>query len=108
MSCPRCGGSFETFTAETTGRSAVICDSCGYTDIAASHHSEPAESESWDQARDRLVDADLPPAATFRTDQNDTTPAADGDTGLDPERLDEPIMVAPRQPDPSDDRENEV
>jgi DNA-directed RNA polymerase subunit M/transcription elongation factor TFIIS len=99
MECPRCGGTFETFTAETTGQSAVVCATCGYTDIAASHHSDSDASESWDQARERLDDTGLPPAATFRTQhEEEDVPTADSDeTTFDPDRLDEGIKISPRR-----------
>lgn len=68
MRCPRCDGDLDTLTAEGTGQSAVVCVSCGFTGISASHHPESAETESWEQALERSNGDGLPPAETGRTE----------------------------------------
>lgn len=58
MACPRCGGAFEEYTLD--GARAVACESCGYVDVPADHHHEPAEPETWDEAISRARDRRRP------------------------------------------------
>jgi hypothetical protein len=96
MRCPRCGGSLATFAVEEGDESAVVCESCGFTDVSAEHGSELADSESWERAIERFDETRLPPDRTCQTDRAEgvTPPDVGGDTDIAPERLEESVSVA--------------
>lgn len=48
MECPRCDGSLKTYSLG--GRTAVVCERCGYVGVDVNHHTEPVEVESWAEA----------------------------------------------------------
>jgi hypothetical protein len=54
MRCPRCDGSLITFSIDEGEDAAVVCESCGFAGVPASHHSDGGTPESWDAALDRL------------------------------------------------------
>jgi len=54
MRCPRCDGSLITFSIDEGEDAAVVCESCGFAGVPASHHSDGETPESWDAALDRL------------------------------------------------------
>lgn len=54
MECPRCGGNLETFAVEGAEATAVVCESCGFSGVPASHRHEGGEPESWDRAIERF------------------------------------------------------
>ncbi|WP_275883489.1 hypothetical protein [Halorhabdus sp. BNX81] len=59
MECPRCGGNLETFAVGGTEATAVVCDSCGFSGVPASHRYEGAAPESWDRAMERFENENL-------------------------------------------------
>lgn len=92
MRCPRCEGSLSTFSIEAAGESAVVCESCGFSGIPASHRTEAIEVESWDQVVDRFDETVLPPARTSRA-RAVSTPRDDSGPSIDPARLEESVSV---------------
>jgi hypothetical protein len=95
MRCPRCEGTLETFDLEAAGESAVVCDSCGFAGVPASHRSEDEETESWEQAIARFDETVSPPERTCQTGRGETVRAPTGaDQSLDPARLEESVSVA--------------
>jgi hypothetical protein len=82
MRCPRCEARLVTFAFETNDESAVVCESCGFAGIPASHRTDSEESESWDQVLARFDDAVLPPERTCRTERSERvqTPTDDDQT----------------------------
>ena len=61
MKCPRCGGNLSTFALGGANATAVVCESCGFSGVPASHRPEGGEPESWDRAIERF-DSDRPSA----------------------------------------------
>lgn len=112
MHCPRCEGTLMTFAVEVTGASAVICESCGFAGVPASHRSENGEIESWEKAIERFDETVLPPERTCRTERDDAVQAPIGDSSrtLDSARLDESVSVAAslRDRERDDDEEEET
>lgn len=96
MRCPRCEEELVTFSVEATGESAVVCESCGFAGVTASHRPEREEVESWDRAIERFDEKVLPSERTCLTDRSDAVIAPVGDSGpaINPERLDESVSVA--------------
>lgn len=73
MRCPRCEANLSTYTLATADQTAVICESCGFADISASHHNEDSPPESWAFALARLAQS---PDSNVRKPQNmDRTPS---------------------------------
>lgn len=100
MRCPRCDGTLETFTATMTDSSAVVCESCGFTDISASHRPETSDGESWEQAIEHLDEQRVPPARMVRRGQEvDVTTPAESDSSIDAKRLEDSVLVSPRRAD---------
>ncbi|MFB6086926.1 MAG: hypothetical protein ABEJ85_00265 [Haloarculaceae archaeon] len=66
MSCPRCGGDFETYSLGDSD--AVVCGSCGYVGVSTDHTPEPAESETWEEALRRFRARDPETAETVELD----------------------------------------
>ncbi|WP_135663599.1 hypothetical protein [Halorhabdus rudnickae] len=64
MECPRCGKDLATFAIEGTEATAVVCESCGFSGVPASHRHEDSETETWDRAMKRFESEQLPPEAT--------------------------------------------
>lgn len=95
MRCPRCEGELVTFAIEATGESAVVCESCGFAGVPASHRPDGEEIESWENAIERFDETVLPPERTCLTDRGDavTAPVDDSGPALDPERLEESVSV---------------
>ncbi|WP_435099136.1 hypothetical protein [Halarchaeum sp. P4] len=55
MDCPRCDGTLEELVFE--GRRAVVCESCGFADVAADHSpAERENEESWETALRRFLE----------------------------------------------------
>lgn len=54
MRCPRCDGPLSTYSLDDSGDAAVVCESCGFAGVPASHHSDGTAPESWDAALERL------------------------------------------------------
>ncbi|MFB6105822.1 MAG: hypothetical protein ABEJ70_02505, partial [Halobacteriaceae archaeon] len=48
MDCPRCGGPTTDYTLG--GRSASVCEDCGYVGVDVDHGSEVPRRESWTDA----------------------------------------------------------
>jgi hypothetical protein len=96
MNCPRCDGTLATFAVEATGKSAVVCESCGFAGVAASHEAEGNEVESWDRAIRRFEETGLSPDRTCQTGRTDavSVPTDDADPEVDPERFEESVAVA--------------
>jgi len=106
MRCPRCEDRLVTFAVAATGESAVVCESCGFAGVPASHHPEEMLIESWDDAIDRFDESVLPADRTCTTDRapSVSTPGSGGDPTIDPERLDESVPVATSLRDGRDER----
>jgi hypothetical protein len=96
MRCPRCDGSLVTFAVEGTGESAVVCESCGFAGVPASHRTDRIDGESWERAIRRFDETRLPPERTCRTGRAErvTPPGDEGGPDIDPERLEESVSVA--------------
>lgn len=96
MDCPRCGGSLATFAVEATGKSAVVCESCGFAGVAASHEPEESDVESWERAIERFEAAGVPLDRSRRTRRADavSVPTDDPDSGVDADALEESVTVA--------------
>lgn len=96
MRCPRCEGELVTFAIEATGESAIVCESCGFAGVPASHRPEEETIESWESAIERFDETVLPPERTCLTHRGDTVtaPVDDSEPSIDPERLDESVSVA--------------
>ncbi|KAA9395785.1 hypothetical protein Har1130_16850 [Haloarcula sp. CBA1130] len=54
MRCPRCDSDLSTYTLATADQTAIVCESCGFADISASHHNEASPPESWEFALARF------------------------------------------------------
>ncbi|ACV10628.1 conserved hypothetical protein [Halorhabdus utahensis DSM 12940] len=59
MECPRCGGDLTTFALGGEKATAVVCESCGFSGVPASHRYEGGEPESWDRAMERFESENL-------------------------------------------------
>jgi len=96
MNCPRCDGTLVTFAVQATDESAVVCESCGFAGVAASHEAEGNEVESWDRAIRRFEETGLSPDRTCQTGRTDavSVPTDDADPEVDPERFEESVAVA--------------
>jgi transcription initiation factor TFIIIB Brf1 subunit/transcription initiation factor TFIIB len=98
MDCPRCGGVLATFAVEATGESAVVCDSCGFVGVAASHEQEESNVESWDQAIERFEAAGVPLDRTRQVRRADavSVPTSDSGSGsgVDADTFEESVTVA--------------
>lgn len=96
MRCPRCEGELVTFSIDATGESAVVCESCGFAGVTASHRPERKEAESWDRAIERFDKTVLSSERTCLTERDDAVmaPVEDSGPAIDPERLDESVSVA--------------
>ena len=96
MRCPRCNGTLATFAVEATGRSAVVCESCGFAGIPASHRPERTDGESWERAVAQFDRTALPPERTCRVRRAEgiALPTADASPAIDPDRLEESVTVA--------------
>lgn len=91
MNCPRCDDTLVTFALEVSERSAVVCESCGFTGIPASHTGDRREIESWEQAMGRFAEATDASEGLCRTSRTEaiTLPAEDSDGNLDMSLIDE-------------------
>jgi len=96
MDCPRCGGPLATFAVEATDRSAVVCESCGFVGVAASHEPEENTVESWDQAIERFEAAGVPLDRTRQIRRADavSVPTDESDSGVDADTFEESVTVA--------------
>ncbi|MGB9951228.1 hypothetical protein ACOZ4F_02355 [Haloarcula marismortui] len=54
MWCPRCDSDLSTYTLATADQTAIVCESCGFAGISASHHTEATPPESWEFAFTRF------------------------------------------------------
>lgn len=54
MECPRCGGTLTTFAFGGAEAAAVVCESCGFSGVPATHRYEGRDTESWDRAMERF------------------------------------------------------
>lgn len=96
MRCPRCGGPLVTFAVEGVDEPAVVCESCGFADVSASHRAELADNESWERAIERFDESRLPPDRTCRTERaaSVSPPDDEADSNIDADRLEESVSVA--------------
>ena len=96
MRCPRCGGPLVTFAVGGADESAVVCESCGFAGVSASHRAELADNESWERAIERFDESRLPPDRTCRTDRAESVspPDDEADSNIGAERLEESVSVA--------------
>jgi transcription elongation factor Elf1 len=85
MDCPRCDDTLVTFALEASERSAVVCESCGFTGISTSHTTETEEIESWAQAMGRFADTTATPEQLCQTSRTEsvTLPVEESDRELD-------------------------
>ncbi|ERG88020.1 MAG: hypothetical protein J07HX5_00161 [halophilic archaeon J07HX5] len=111
MDCPRCGGPLSTFAVETTDRSAVVCEACGFAGVAASHRGEERNPESWERAVERFETADVSLEQSRQTGRADavSVPTDDSDSRIDAAALEESVTVASalREREAERDRESE-
>lgn len=96
MDCPRCGGQLSTFAVETTDRSAVVCESCGFVGVATSHEPAERDIESWDLAIKRFETASDSPDRSCHVRRADavSVPTDEPDSTVDAETLEETVAVA--------------
>lgn len=96
MRCPRCNGGLTTYTVEASDRSAVVCESCGFAGVPASHRPERTDDESWEQAVEQFDRTALPPERTCRIRRTEgvTPPTADTRSAIDLDQFEESVAVA--------------
>lgn len=96
MRCPRCDGHLVKFVIETTDHAAVVCESCGFAGVPASHQSDELAVESWDDALERIDRQILSPERTCTTTRADSPviPTDETDATIEAERLEESVSVA--------------
>lgn len=96
MECPRCGGSLDTYAIEATGRSAVVCEECGFAGVTATHESERANVESWDHAIERFEQTGQSSDPADETGRATAAPVPTDDDApdIDPDALEESVAVA--------------
>jgi hypothetical protein len=96
MRCPRCGEELATFAVEGADGSALVCESCGFAGIPASHRPESLDPESWERAVNRFDATVFPPERTCRTVRSEAVdpPTDESDPEIDPARLEETVAVA--------------
>jgi hypothetical protein len=96
MDCPRCDGRLDTYAVETTGQTAVVCDTCGFAGVAASHRPEESDPESWDHAIRRFEQTEGTEDWTVETGRAEvvSVPTDDSRPDIDPEALEESVAVA--------------
>ena len=103
MQCPRCDGSLSTFSVEATGKTAVVCEACGFAGTATTHEPEQSDIESWDRAIRRFERTGQSAGETCETGRAAAVTVPDDETpDIDPETLDESVAVATaleQQPD---------
>ena len=100
MECPRCGGNLMTFAVGGTEATAVVCESCGFSGVPASHRYEGGDPESWDRAMERF-DSENPSAertCLIGREEGIRIPFDDSDSetesGIDIADLEETVTVA--------------
>lgn len=96
MRCPRCDGTLSTFAVEDGTTTAVVCESCGFAGVPASHRSEDWTAETWEEAIEGFDETVLPPERTCRTGRAKTVsvPGRSEDSAADGISLDESVSVA--------------
>jgi hypothetical protein len=96
MDCPRCEERLDTYAVETTGQTAVVCDTCGFAGVAASHRPEESDPESWDHAIRRFEQTEGTEDWTVETGRAEvvSVPTDDSRPDIDPEALEESVAVA--------------
>jgi len=105
MQCPRCDGSLSTFSVEATGKTAVVCEACGFAGVAATHEPEQSDIESWDRAMSRFERTDQSADDTCETGRAAAVSVPDGQSGsdIDPAALEERVAVGTALTDSPDD-----
>lgn len=96
MECPRCDGRLDTYAIEATGRSAVVCEDCGFAGVTATHESERANVESWDRAIERFERTGQSSDPDEETGRATAAPVPTDDSApdIDPDALEESVAVA--------------
>jgi hypothetical protein len=92
MRCPRCDDPLTTYALGGGEDAAVVCETCGYADVPASHYSDADPPETWDDALERFEDgAGEFVAALQRTASEVSVPDVDSGerTTIDGDRLEE-------------------
>jgi hypothetical protein len=92
MRCPRCDDPLTTYALGGGEDAAVVCETCGYADVPASHYSDADPPETWDDALERFEDgAEEFVAALQRTASEVSVPDVDSGerTTIDGDRLEE-------------------
>jgi len=54
MECPRCGETLDEYSLATGDAEEFVCEGCGYAGVPVEHHSEPEETETWEEAFERF------------------------------------------------------
>jgi len=110
MQCPRCDGSLSTFAVERTGKTAVVCEACGFTGIAATHEPEQGAIESWDRAMRRFERTDQSADETCETGRAAavSVPDEQSDPDTGPEPLEERVAVGAALAESADDAAQET
>ncbi|MHC3381497.1 hypothetical protein [Haloarcula sp. H-GB5] len=84
MRCPRCKSDLSTYTLATAGQTAIVCESCGFADISASHHNEASPPESWEFALARFnQNPDSNPGRPENTGRTPSVPIPEQDEPTD-------------------------
>ena len=109
MQCPRCDGSLSTFSLAATGKTAVVCEACGFTGIAATYEPEQSDIESWDRAMRRFERTDQFGDETCETGRTETVSVpADETPDVDPEAFEERLAVGATPEQSPDDETPEI
>ncbi|WP_146418194.1 hypothetical protein [Haloarcula hispanica] len=84
MRCPRCESDLSTYTLATADQTAIVCESCGFADISASHHNEASPPESWEFALARFNEhPDSNPGKPENTGRTPSVPIPERDEPID-------------------------
>ncbi|EMA28352.1 hypothetical protein [Haloarcula japonica] len=84
MRCPRCESDLSTYTLATVDQTAIVCESCGFADISASHHNEASPPESWEFALARFnQNPDSNPGRPENTGRTPSIPIPEQDKSTD-------------------------
>ena len=95
MQCPRCDGCLSTFSVEATGKTAVVCEACGFAGTATTHEPEQREIESWDRAIRRFERTGQSAGETCETGRAAAVTVPDEESpDIDPEAFEESVTVA--------------
>lgn len=95
MHCSRCGGTLSTYSVAATGKTAVVCEACGFAGVAATHEPEQSDIESWDRAMRRFERTGQSTDETCTTGRAEgvSVPAEGSNTDIDSTAPEEAVAV---------------